>query len=219
MSETPIKCWLIERGQAVGHEPTLWWSKSRYPDSETGRWTRVAGDAMRFPTEEAARRYADIYAGPHCTVTEHIFIDREVVPVDVIGLVVDEFLRWPLPDSVCCDPCACTPGYPNRSGTNLLTAQQARQMFEYLLEKLPRAESRFERAATDACARRAEALERALAAERERADRNEKDAERYRFGRNDGVVVQISVLRDDTRWVRCGDDLDAAIDAAMREGK
>lgn len=61
-------------------------------------------------------------------------------------------------------------------------------------------------------------LRRRYDAERERADRNEKDAERYRFGRNDGVVVQISVLRDDTHWVRCGDDLDEAIDAA-REGK
>lgn len=47
--------------------------------------------------------------------------------------MVDRFLRWPLPDSVCSDPCATKKGYPNRTGTSLLTANEARQMLEYLL--------------------------------------------------------------------------------------
>jgi len=47
--------------------------------------------------------------------------------------LVNAFLAWPLPDSVCSDQCATEKGYPNRSGTNLLTAIEARQMFEYLL--------------------------------------------------------------------------------------
>ena len=47
--------------------------------------------------------------------------------------LVDKFLRWPLPASVCSDQCATIPGYPNRSGTHLLSADEARQMIEHLL--------------------------------------------------------------------------------------
>jgi hypothetical protein len=48
--------------------------------------------------------------------------------------LVNRFLSWPLPKSVCADLCATKPdcGFP-RSGTNLLTADQARQMIEHLL--------------------------------------------------------------------------------------
>lgn len=53
-----------------------------------------------------------------------------------IDKLVDAFVAWPLPESVCSDPCATMKGYPNRSGTNLLTAVEARQMFEYLLTKV-----------------------------------------------------------------------------------
>ena len=48
--------------------------------------------------------------------------------------LVDRFLSWPLPTSVCSDQCVCVPNYPNRVGTNLLTADEAKQMIEYLLE-------------------------------------------------------------------------------------
>lgn len=47
--------------------------------------------------------------------------------------LVDRFLVWPLPDSVCADPCACKPGYPHRVGTNLLTAVEAEQMLAYVV--------------------------------------------------------------------------------------
>lgn len=50
--------------------------------------------------------------------------------------LVDKFLTWPLPDSVCSDLCATKQGYPNRSGTNLLSATEARQMIEYLLNEV-----------------------------------------------------------------------------------
>ncbi len=50
-----------------------------------------------------------------------------------VSRLVDRFLAWPLPDSVASDQCATMPGYPHRSGTNLLTADEARQMFEYVL--------------------------------------------------------------------------------------
>jgi hypothetical protein len=47
----------------------------------------------------------------------------------LIDAMVDDFLRWPLPDSVCADGCATKQG-PGRVGTNLLTAIEAKQMFE-----------------------------------------------------------------------------------------
>lgn len=44
------------------------------------------------------------------------------------------FLRWPLPDSVCADVCA-TWREPGRTGSNLLSYVEAKQMFEQLLGK------------------------------------------------------------------------------------
>lgn len=46
----------------------------------------------------------------------------------LIDSMVDDFLRWPLPDSVCADGCATKQG-PGRVGTNLLSAVEAKQMF------------------------------------------------------------------------------------------
>lgn len=51
-----------------------------------------------------------------------------------IADLVDKFLTWELPKSVCSDTCVTTRDYPHsRTGTNLLTADEAKQMFEYLL--------------------------------------------------------------------------------------
>jgi hypothetical protein len=50
-----------------------------------------------------------------------------------INLLVDKFLCWPLPKSVCSDTCVTVANYEHqRIGTNLLTSDEARQMFEYL---------------------------------------------------------------------------------------
>lgn len=47
--------------------------------------------------------------------------------------LVERFLMWQLPKSVCSDLCVTNPKYSYpRSGTNLLTADEARQMVEYL---------------------------------------------------------------------------------------
>lgn len=54
----------------------------------------------------------------------------------VIQKLVDKFLAWPLPDSVCSDLCATKQGYPHRSGTTLLAAHEAKSMFEYVLAEL-----------------------------------------------------------------------------------
>lgn len=51
-----------------------------------------------------------------------------------IDELVDRFLSWPLPESVCSDQCATIPGYPHRVGTNLLTAKEAKQMIEHVLD-------------------------------------------------------------------------------------
>jgi len=48
--------------------------------------------------------------------------------------LVDRFLSWPLPATVSCDLCAVSnPSGGQRAGTNLLTADEARQMVEFIL--------------------------------------------------------------------------------------
>ncbi len=59
-------------------------------------------------------------------------LDRDESQPD-IGVLVDRFLSWPLPGSVRADPCACYPGHPNRSGSNLLTAVETRLMLLHVL--------------------------------------------------------------------------------------
>ena len=59
--------------------------------------------------------------------------------------MVDRFLAWPLPDSVCSDTCVTVKdygvaqGWPKRSGTSLLTANEARQMLDHVLSTAPSA--------------------------------------------------------------------------------
>ena len=54
-----------------------------------------------------------------------------------IDALVSSFLSWPLPDDVCADPCASMPGYPHRTGTNLLNAEQAKAMLLHVLAAAP----------------------------------------------------------------------------------
>lgn len=52
--------------------------------------------------------------------------------------MVNRFLGWRLPDSVCSDTCVSMRPYPHpRYGTNLLNAEEARQMIEYLFLVTP----------------------------------------------------------------------------------
>ncbi len=62
---------------------------------------------------------------------------RSVDSVSVPEAMVDRFLQWPLPYSVCADLCATRQGYL-RSGTNLLSAPEARQMLEHVLDAAER---------------------------------------------------------------------------------
>lgn len=71
-----------------------------------------------------------------------VALDSERVLAQEAMRVTDEmvsrFLRWPLPKSVNADLCATDPSYKfPRSGTNLLNADEARQMLEYVLGKSP----------------------------------------------------------------------------------
>lgn len=50
-----------------------------------------------------------------------------------INEMVSRFLSWPLPIDLCADPCAEQPGYPNRCGTNLMNAEQAKAMLEHVM--------------------------------------------------------------------------------------
>ena len=51
-----------------------------------------------------------------------------------LDFMVNRFLTWPLPETVCADGCATNPAYPHpRSGTNLLTAEEAKAMLVYVL--------------------------------------------------------------------------------------
>lgn len=56
--------------------------------------------------------------------------ERQAGPSDAM---VNRFLSWPLPGDVSVDPCAMALDFPGRSGTNLLTAQQAEAMLRHVL--------------------------------------------------------------------------------------
>lgn len=61
-------------------------------------------------------------------------IEREIEMAEAgvanVDAMVGAFLRWPLPDTVCPDPCASIPGYKDRVGTNLMTAVEAKKMIQ-----------------------------------------------------------------------------------------
>lgn len=55
-------------------------------------------------------------------------------PAVDIDAMVNSFLGWPLPQSVLPDLCVMNQDYPTRSGTNLLTAVEAKAMFQHCLQ-------------------------------------------------------------------------------------
>ncbi len=63
-------------------------------------------------------------------VSEHYFTAAQGVSGAVDGDMVNRFLAWPVPASVHPDG---TPGQPGRSGTNLLSAPEARAMLEHVV--------------------------------------------------------------------------------------
>lgn len=58
---------------------------------------------------------------------------REAMLTGDFKPLVDRFLSWPLPASVCADLCATIHGRTDRIGTNLLTAVEAEAMLRHVL--------------------------------------------------------------------------------------
>jgi hypothetical protein len=52
---------------------------------------------------------------------------------EVTDAMVNRFLTWKLPLTVSADQCATIPNYVERTGTNLLTAVEARAMLEHVI--------------------------------------------------------------------------------------
>jgi len=98
--------------------------------------------------------------------------------------LVDRFLQWPLPQTVCSDLCVTDSAYRfPRSGTNLLNVNEARQMIEYL----------FAGEALDT----ARAIGAAEGAEEARSERAAKDAEIAGLRRALGPLARIDCLIDE----------------------
>jgi hypothetical protein len=56
--------------------------------------------------------------------------------------LINRFLNYPLPKSVCSDTCVTECNYPHaRCGTNLLTHEEAKAMLEYVLANVPDSET------------------------------------------------------------------------------
>lgn len=60
-------------------------------------------------------------------------MDKLIAVMPDIETLVNRFLAWKLPASVCADTIATEAGHKDRSGTNLLTAEEAKAMFEHVL--------------------------------------------------------------------------------------
>lgn len=99
----------------------------------------ISGHGVYCCTEEC---YGNPDTDNHCWNTEDDAVNawNTRVPssetsgqaVDVEALV-NAFLMWPLPESVCSDLCA-TKQQLGRSGTNLLTYSEAKGLFDYLAQ-------------------------------------------------------------------------------------
>lgn len=103
----------------VPAEPVMWRQPGNwlaYEAEQKALWAR--GDAGE--RAEAAKLTEPLYATPPVAAA----------PADIDALV-NRFLSWPVPASVYPDG---TPGKPGRTGTNLLSALEAREMLEYVLK-------------------------------------------------------------------------------------
>jgi len=77
-----------------------------------------------------------VVVGP-CKETEGADVAEVIMAEDakLLDVLVSRFLAWPLPPSVCSDICVTEQHYKfPRSGTNLLTADEALQMLTHVLK-------------------------------------------------------------------------------------
>lgn len=129
--------------------------------------------------------------------------------------LVNRFLSWPLPESVCADLIASKPGEAHRSGTNLLSAIEAKQMLEHVVgDELDRlhaevASLKEELAATQSVglryARENADLTQQLAAANGRVERMREVLHRISLGSRNSMTSKESL----------GKEARAALDAAI----
>lgn len=108
-------------------EPTLQQFRWISPTGETSHWQDTAAHEIAHlkkhpPSMGGHYEFRNLYEAP--------MLSTEAMDFKAL---VDRFLAWPLPDSVCSDGCVTERGYPNRSGTNLLTASEAEAMLRHVL--------------------------------------------------------------------------------------
>lgn len=94
-------------------------------------------DFWRNTSKNVENREARARCLARAYVAAEIADEIEGRNVPSIKELVDRFLAWSLPQSVCSDACVTDSKYPfPRSGTSLLTADEAKQMIEYLLGRV-----------------------------------------------------------------------------------
>ena len=47
----------------------------------------------------------------------------------LLNQMAEAFIKWPLPSTLHADTCASDPDYPHRTGTNLMSYTEAKEMF------------------------------------------------------------------------------------------
>lgn len=116
--ESEIDAWLAARSVTVGPEKATSMNDQQI---EAAIQTKGLTAARVTPEQvQAAIAFEDYFTAADCAAGA------------VSDAMVGRFLSWPLPETVCVDPCAIRPGHPHRSGTNLLNAIEARQMLEHV---------------------------------------------------------------------------------------
>lgn len=122
----------------TNRDPYSCWGLSERIDSAAPGPAEAGKDA----SESAFKAWwkaspAERVSGPACTKDRESDASHGGVGADFPALV-NRFLAWPLPESVCSDLIVTKPGAPHRIGTNLLTADETRAMLEYVLAKNPK---------------------------------------------------------------------------------
>jgi hypothetical protein len=106
--------------------------EARRDVAECRYWRNVNQLIMTRKDPVDGLSHADRLAEIRQSISLPLDLDKIVAPQVSTAAMVDRFLRWPLPESVCSDSCV-TKQQPGRTGINLLTASEAKEMLEYVL--------------------------------------------------------------------------------------
>ena len=109
----------------IAQEPDDVMAGARPIGAPTQCWVLVKDGDMRmvFDSTQSAEEMQESFGGE---------IYHMVRAPGVTDEMVNRFLTWKLPLSVSADQCATIPNYVERTGTNLLTAVEARAMLEHV---------------------------------------------------------------------------------------